>query len=220
MKGTNNIMNKQSYFYKLINEESSTKQKLFYSAILLFSQKGYSNVGMRELCRSVNVKESAFYNHYSSKEDLFKIILDYFQKKSSEVVYTGEEIASAIAAGNIRMFLEQNMQKFSNAAGGLLYHTILQIMLMESYVHPEAKEIARQNLYYIRKNYTEKVLNGMMEKGFIKKCNVKTVTAEYYYALKGLLEEYLLMETWGEDLEPINEKISEHIDFFVELLRK
>lgn len=213
-------MNREEFFNKLIEEETSTKLRLFYSAVLLFSQKGYSNVGIRELCRSVNVKESAFYNHYGSKDELFQRILDYFKEKSIQVVYTEEEIQSVVSIGDIRMFFEQNMRKFSSVAGGLLYHTILQVVLMESYVHPEAKAVARQNIYHLRRDYTERVLKGMMEKGFIRECDVKVVTAEYYYALKGLLDEYLLLETWNEDFDSINQRISEHIGFFVQLLRK
>ncbi len=213
-------MNKRDYFQQLISEEPSTKQKLFYSAILLFSQKGYANVGIRELCRSVNVKESAFYNHYAGKEDLFRKILDYFKEQNKRAVYTDEEIRSIVSTGDIRRFLMQNMQKFSSVAGGMIYHTILQIVIMESFVNPEAKEVASQNLYYLRKDYTEKVLRGMMDNGSIRECDAGAVTAEYYYALKGLLEEYLLIETWDEELDAINKKIDRHIGFFVQLLHK
>lgn len=212
-------MKKQEYFQKRIEEETSTKQKLFYAATLLFSEKGYSNVGIRELCRTVNVKESAFYNHYGSKDELFGRILAYFREQSSRVVFGEEEIEAAVNTGDVRTFLVRNMEKFAQFTGDPLYHTILQIVLMESYIHPEAKAIAGFNLYHIRKDYTEKVLERMMHKGSIKQCNVRVVTAEYYYALKGLLDEYLLLEVWNEKTEPVNQKISEHIDFFADLLR-
>jgi AcrR family transcriptional regulator len=212
-------MNKQDYFEALINKEPSTKQKLFYSAIFLFSQKGYANVGIRELCRSVNVKESAFYNHYEGKEDLFKKILFHFIEQSKQFLYTEDEIQASVATGDIRLFFEQNMQKFANVAGSQLYHTILQIVTMESFIRPEAKEIALKNLYYLRRDYTEKVLRGMMDRGCIRKCNIELVVAEYYYALKGLLDEYMLIETWGEPLERINEKIAQHVSFFAQFLK-
>jgi AcrR family transcriptional regulator len=212
-------MNKQDYFEALITSEPSTKQKIFFSAIFLFSQKGYANVGIRELCRSVNVKESAFYNHYDSKEDLFKKILSYFSEQSAQFVYTEDEIQAIVMTGDVRLFFEQNMQKFANAAGSQLYHTILQIVTMESFVRPEAREIALTNLYSMRREYTEKVLKGMMDKGCIRKCNIGLIVAEYYYALKGLLDEFLLIETWDGSVDLINEKIIQHINFFTQLLK-
>jgi AcrR family transcriptional regulator len=213
-------MNKQEFFETLIARENSTKQKLFYSAIFLFSQKGYANVGIRELCRSVNVKESAFYNHYAGKEELFRKILDDFVARGEQVVYTDEEIQATVSTGNVRAFFEQNMRRFTQAAGDPLYHTVLQIVIMESFTNPQAKAIARHNLYYVRRDYTEKVLQGMLENGFIRGCDPAAVTAEYYYGLKGMLDEYLLVETWNEDLTPIRRRISDHIDFYVCLLQK
>ncbi|MEQ8154512.1 MAG: TetR/AcrR family transcriptional regulator [Clostridiaceae bacterium] len=213
-------MNKQEVFQKLINEESSTKQRLFYSAVYLFSAKGYSNVGIRELCRSVNIKESAFYNHYGSKQELFNSILEYFTETSGKVVFDEDEIERIVQSGDIRHFFIENMKKFSSITGNPLYHTILQVVFMECYTNNKAYKLAKNNLYYLRKEYTEKVLTRMIKNGSIKDCNVEQITVEYYYGLKGLLDEFLLHEVWNESTEEIRERIVKHIDFFVELLKK
>lgn len=210
-------MDIKEIFDKLIEEENSTKKKLFYSAVYLFSKKGFNNVGIRELCYSVSVKESAFYNHYSSKDKLIESIFDYFEETTEKVVMTQEEIENA-ASGDIKSFLLENMKKFSSYTSNTLYHTVLQIVLSESFIHPRAGKIAKQNFYRLRKGYTEKVLEMMIENGRIKQCDVKLVTAEYYYALKGMLDEYILLETWGDDKEEIEKRIYEHIEFFASLL--
>ena len=69
----------------------------------------------------------------------------------------------------------------------MLYHTALQIVLTEAFLHPAAARLANKNLYYLRRGVTmtERVLSGLMERGAIRRCDVETVTAEYYYALKG-----------------------------------
>ena len=213
-------MNKQAYFQELMNQETSTKQKLFYSAVYLFSHKGFANVGIRELCASVKVKESAFYNHYKSKDEIFSRILEYLVQTSNQVKYSDKEIEKAVKTGDIRLFFEQNMQKFMDTAGNPLYHTILQIVMMESFIHPEARTIAYGNLYYLRRDYTEKVLRGMLDGGAIRECDPRLVTASYYYGLKGLLDEYLLLEVWDDDVAAISLRIKEHVGFFVDMLRK
>ena len=213
-------MSKKDIFKEMIEEETSTKQRLFYSAVYLFSTKGYANVGIRELCSSVNIKGSAFYNHYSSKEELFKRILSYFTETSNEVIFTDEEIEDIAATGDIKYFFEENMKKFANSTNTPLYQTILQIVFMESYTNEEAFNIEKNNLYYLRKGYTEKVLKKMMDKGYIRTYDIEVVTAEYYYGLKGLLDEYLLLEVWNQDTSEIMRKIHNHIHFFAELLKK
>lgn len=213
-------MKKEDVFQKMIQEAASTKQRLFYSAVYLFSTKGYAHVGIRELCSSVNIKESAFYNHYKSKEELFIKILDYFSEISNKVVFTDEEIEAIAKSGDIRYFFEVNMRRFSYNTDNSLYHTILQIVFMESYTNAQARDIAKHNLYHLRRGYTEKILKRMMDDGYIKECDVEVLTAEYYYALKGLLDDYLLHEVWDEDTKEIMKRIERHIDFFVKMLKK
>ena len=49
---------------------------------------------------------------------------------------------------------------------------------------------------------------------------MERITEEYYYGLKGLLDEFLLYEVWDESTEKIRVKIGEHINFHVDLLKK
>ncbi|WP_025725418.1 TetR/AcrR family transcriptional regulator [Acholeplasma granularum] len=48
----------------------TTKEKIYQSAIELFSIHGYHELGMRDLAKSVGIKASSIYNHYKSKEDI------------------------------------------------------------------------------------------------------------------------------------------------------
>lgn len=211
-------MNIQEKFDTLIAQAPTTKDKIFYAGLRLFSQKGYANVGIRELCRSVNIKESSFYNHYPGKESLFEAIIAYFDKASNQVIMTEVEIHTFIERGDVRAFFVENMKRFSTITSNVLYHSALQIVLTESYLHPIAAEMAKKNLYHLRKDYTEDVLRGLMQRGAIRPCNVETVTAEYYYALKGMLDEFLLLQLWDAGLSDINARILAHIDFFSRML--
>ncbi len=213
-------MNKQKIFESLISKAGSTKQKLFNSAVYLFSTKGYANVGIRELCHSVDIQASSFYNHFNSKEGLFDSILEYFAATTEQVVLTDDEVEAIVSTGDVRVFFIENMKKFSSYTANPLYYTVLQIVFMESYTNAKAYELGKNNLYYLRKGYTEKVLRMMIENGSIKDCNVEVVTAEYYYALKGMLDQYLMHEVWNEDTEEIMGRIYDHIDFFIALLQK
>lgn len=203
----------------LIEQAATTKEKLFYSALRLFAQKGYANVGIRGLCRTVGIKESSFYNHYAGKESLLEAILAYFGKESGRSVMTDDEIALSIRAGDVRAFFLENMRKFAAVTSGAPYHTALKIVLTEAFLHPAAAEMAKRNLYHLRREPTERVLRGLLAAGAIRPCDPEAVTAEYYYALKGMLDEYLLLLVWGGDLAGINARIAAHIDFFTRMLQ-
>lgn len=208
-------MNKSDTFIKMIQEADSTKHRLLYSAIFLFSTKGYDNVGIRELTSSVSIKESAFYNHYRSKEILFTEILNLFMEISSKPVFTNEEIEEIMKSGNIEHFLKKNMEVYINISGSPLYCTLLQIILMESYTNPKAWQVVKYTDYYLQ---LEKILEEMMSRGYIRNMNIKAVTASYYYGIKGIMQEFILKEVWDEDTSEMIHLFENHIDLFIKIL--
>lgn len=209
-------MNKADTFNKMIQEANSTKQRIFYSAIYLYSLKGYDSVGIRELTSSVNIKESAFYNHFKSKESLFSEILNHFIEISSTPVFTNEEIEEIIETGNIEYFLKRSMQVYSTISNSPLYYTLLQIIFMNSYTNAKAWQLVKHADHYIQ---LEKLLDQMVDKGFIRNINIKAATASYYYGIAGMMQEFILKKVWDEDASGLVHMIEDHIELFVKILK-
>jgi len=65
-------------------QSTNTKERLLYRGIKLFSAKGYSNIGIRQLCTSVGIKESSFSNHFKSKESLFREIMGLMVREGEQ----------------------------------------------------------------------------------------------------------------------------------------
>jgi AcrR family transcriptional regulator len=211
-------MNKDQAFRDMISTAGTTREKLFLSAVWLFSVRGSSQVGIRELCRSVGIKESSFYNHFSSKESLLEEIFNFYVEAGQKMVLTEEEIEELADLPDLDRFFARLMDKFGLATRNPLFFTVLQVLTVEGFTNRKAFEIARRNLYYLRREYTEKALLRLRQKGFIRDCDIPLITAEYYYGLKGLLDEYLLLELWNEDTSEIYQKIIGHVRFFVTCL--
>ncbi len=211
-------MNVQDNLQPLIDAAPTTKEKLFCAGLQLFAEKGYANVGIRELTRAVGIKESSFYNHYAGKKSLFAAILAFYDQASRAVVLSQEEIDYFIQTGDVKTVFMQTMQRFSESTSNRLFQTAQQIIRTESLLSTAAAKLAKRNLYHQRRDYTEAILRGLMEQGAIVPCDVEAVTAEYYYAMEGLLNEYRLEELLGEDKAAIEHRIHAHIQFFTKLL--
>lgn len=209
-------MNKQEAFKQMMEDAVTTKQRLFYSAVYLFSTKGFSNVGIRELCYSVNIKESAFYNHYRSKDELFSELIKQFIEMSSKEVFTEQQTDDIVNTGDIELYLTKSMKAYGQISDNPLYYTLLQIILMESYTNHSAYELASNNAYY---SATETILERMMENGLIKNLDVKAFTSSYYYGIKGIMQEYLLREVWNEDTSEMQQKVKDHIKLLLQIIR-
>lgn len=62
-----------------------TKEKIYNTAIALFSEKGYKNVTVESICKTVGIAKGTFYVHYRTKEDIIKsiyrdMVLTYLQE--------------------------------------------------------------------------------------------------------------------------------------------
>ncbi|MEK5257273.1 TetR/AcrR family transcriptional regulator [Paenibacillus sp. FSL F4-0125] len=53
----------------------TTKEKILYEALALFSNCGYGSVSVREIAGAVGIRESALYKHYKNKQDIFDTVV-------------------------------------------------------------------------------------------------------------------------------------------------
>jgi AcrR family transcriptional regulator len=61
-------------------QKTSRRQHIIQSAASLFSEKGYFDVSMRDVLAAADIGTGTFYNYFSSKEELLKIILEEFSE--------------------------------------------------------------------------------------------------------------------------------------------
>lgn len=59
----------------------TTREKILYEALSLFSIKGYDAVTIREIASAVGIKESSIYNHFKNKKDILNKIIDETLKR-------------------------------------------------------------------------------------------------------------------------------------------
>jgi TetR/AcrR family transcriptional regulator, transcriptional repressor for nem operon len=57
---------------------NNTKEHILKTSLLLFLQKSYKDVTMKDIVEKTGLSKGAFYHYFTSKEELFKEITDYF----------------------------------------------------------------------------------------------------------------------------------------------
>lgn len=210
----------ETSFTQMITEATSTREKIWISAVWLFSSQGADRVGIRELCRSVNIKESSFYNHFASKNQLLEEIFSRYLECANQTILTVEEVDEIVDREGVDGFFGAMMEKFLSVTANPLFQTMRRIVLMESFINPTAAEIAGKNMYSFRKESMERGLRRMMQKGLIKDIDVDAVIIAYCYAASELLDEYLLLDNWNQDAGEIQHRLVNHVRFFTNLLKK
>ena len=63
-----------------VEADSQTKEMILLHATVLFAKRGYSSVSMRDISDAVSLKAASLYNHFASKEVLWREVLRHARK--------------------------------------------------------------------------------------------------------------------------------------------
>lgn len=59
-----------------------TKDKIIYTALCLFSERGYNAVGVEEIARGVGIRAPSIYKHFKNKQAIFDEIVKLMRSKN------------------------------------------------------------------------------------------------------------------------------------------
>jgi AcrR family transcriptional regulator len=60
--------------------KSGTKERILLASASLFARDGYFGVSVKDIANAVGIKPASLYNHYESKEALWKAVLERIQE--------------------------------------------------------------------------------------------------------------------------------------------
>ena len=129
------------------------KDKIIHESLKLFSLKGFTSTSIQDILAAANTSKGGFYNHFSSKEDLFYQVLDEARKIWRERNLSGLNRADSSlekVALLLRNYKDLYLKDADNFPGGCVFIT-LSVELSDQIPHL-SKEIEKgfiglKNLY-------------------------------------------------------------------------
>ncbi len=104
----------------------SLKENIIHESQKLFSLNGFSSTGINEIIQASGTSKGGFYNHFSSKEDLFFAVLAESQTIWREMVLTAtDEIESPTEKiiQILRNYRDRYLKDTENFPGGCIFIT-------------------------------------------------------------------------------------------------
>ncbi len=142
---------------------NDTKEKIFFTAIDMFSSIGYSESNMRELAKRVGVKTSSLYYHYPSKDALLNEIFDYFIENDKKYRIPAKAILSNAKSLSVLEILEMlNIYYLSDETFHFMTK-ILSIAIGYQYENKKAKEVFDYIFYEMALNHRSSVLKELID---------------------------------------------------------
>jgi AcrR family transcriptional regulator len=190
------------------------KEIILEAATALFSDKGFKDASMAELCRLTGVAEGTIFYHFKSKEDLFVAILENLRKRITEEFekYATEkrfETGIDMLEGVISFYL---------FLAGMMEQRFLLLHRHDPYQLAEVNPACRAHLEAIYDCFLdifEKAILRGQEDGSIRKVHARKTALIIFSTVDGLvrLNTYNLYEAgalYGEVIDLCRRMIQEN----------
>jgi AcrR family transcriptional regulator len=119
----------------------SSKEKILSTAIVLFAQKGYSGLSMRQLALAVDLSVAAIYHHFPDKKALYLEAVRFAFSDKEQVfdqVWESDCSAEEKLARFIRSFIDVMLEDRD-------FHRLMQREILEA--DPERMQLLAQGVF-------------------------------------------------------------------------
>lgn len=201
--------------------KTQTKDKIFDTALDLFSKKGYDSVSVRTIASEVGIKESSIYNHYSSKKDILMSILNYFEE-----YFKGNPLDDE----NIRKLLEENPEEFYHQGSEMFKQQIfeekilkiMKLIFVQMYQIDEVKEFFLREILGVSTDFWSDVFEILIQKNVIGiDCNPNKLAEMYFgFSMFKLWEIFLKYDDFPKsEIEIMFDEVEEYHKFLLDSVR-
>lgn len=175
----------------------TTREKIIYEALSLFSISGYDAVTIREIASAVGIKESSVYNHFENKRDILNKIIEetltryYDTLESIKLPQSGNENVSELY-DNItdEVFLQMCTNIFLFYLKDDYISKLRRLLTIEQYGNKEIGEIFRY-VFIDRVLETQRqVLQKFIDSGRFIRGDAYTMALHFYSPVFLLLYKY------------------------------
>ena len=195
----------------------STKESILYTALRLFSERGYEGVSMRDIAAEVGIKAASIYNHFKSKEDIFNSLLFEMQNKYEHFV-NSIGVPNGDANEAAQEYVGISEKNLNLIAGGLFMYFMKdeftaqfrRMLTSEQYRHSVASDTFQEMFVSGPLQFQTAIFSKLVEQGEFIESDPATIALQFYSPILMLLSKYdQKPELEAEALDALNKHVSQ-----------
>ena len=179
-----------------------TKQLIREKACFLFSQKGFKDVTMKDICMETGLSRGGLYRHYDSTQQIFMEILNYFMNEQDNQIF--EKIKQGYPAHEI---LDEILERYKTEM--LDSATSLSIAIYEffslNYSDSEDNFLLKQYIYSVET--WKNLIDYGVQRGEFRNVNYEEIIDIIIFSYQGVRMYSAIMPL----AEQIPQRIINHI---------
>ncbi|MBU1658323.1 TetR/AcrR family transcriptional regulator [bacterium] len=199
----------------MVHKRTGTKEKILKVSKALFSEYGYKGTSVRKIASNVGIRESAIYNHYMNKEEIFlEVAKDMF---SSPFSFNDGEIRESAMKG--KAFLHKFAMQYKLLTFDKYNESMFRILLIELLQNKDIREQFMNEFH----NKNIKVLSEgffiMMQNTLIRSSDPMIMSYEFLSTLFYIRLQITLMRYDSISTTSLSTQFEKHVDFFWESIK-
>jgi AcrR family transcriptional regulator len=203
-------------------DKKGTKAMIRDVSIDLFSEKGFNAVSVRDIADNLPIHKSTIYSHYKSKEEIMDSIIesliDEFKYNSNQI-----PLEDLIDKMEPEILLNSTIRPMIEQIRIPRIRKILRLMWIELYQNEKCLDFLKNQYIAPTILMFENVFQLMMDKGYIKQYDAKTLAKEFFYHALYLLFECFILNyneaSYETLIDSLLEKASIHIKFIFDMVK-
>lgn len=199
----------------LLNINSATnRERILYTAIELFSQRGYSHVSMRDLASVVGIKAASIYNHFTNKEAILEEIMLFFRQQLHMQVYPSFDMGERLDINEfIKSITISNDRFFSDP----LFAKISSIILREQFQNEKIRLMLLEELIQGPRKIISAYFERLIRAGKMQALDPTFAAKEFHsFFIYEFYENSLAQDMGKPSTEKIQQEREEHIRLFLQ----
>lgn len=195
---------------------NETKQKILDVSLDLFSQKGFSAVSIREICKAVAIKESSVYYHFKNKRAIFNELLQQFEIIADDLMCQLEQgIMNPPDIFGENLYEKTCVCFFENYLMDEYCNKMLRLLLIEHLHNEEMQKMYDCWLFDKPLKFQSKVFSVLAMAGIIKKADSNYLAVKFYAPIFLFMQRWLFSGALTEECkQTFRENAYKHVNHF------
>jgi AcrR family transcriptional regulator len=193
----------------------NTKERILKVATTLFSQLGYRGASVRKIAKEVGIRESALYNHFTNKEEIFlEVAKGIF---SSPFSLSSEEIQELALRG--KPFLQKFTMQYKMLTFDKSNENMFRLLMIELMQNRELREQFMSEFHDKNIKTLSEGFFVMMQNGLIRSTDPMMAAYEFISTLFYIRLQVTLLRFDAQSTNALSTQFEKHVDFFWESIR-
>jgi len=193
---------------------NNTKQLILKASMELFSEYGYKAASVRKIAAKVGIRESALYNHFTNKEEIFTAVAATLFTTPTSAKQSELSIAERAKAG--KKFLFSFIVGYKLMTFDAKNERLFRILMIELLQNKSIRESFKSEFHNNNIKMLSEAFFVMMQEDLIRSGDPKLMAMEFLSPLFYLRLQVTLLKIDGEPTTALSTQFEKHLEFFWE----